>query len=281
MASSAAELSLVPVAGWRTDSRLAASILGVAIVATSAGMAAAALRGDGTAINAYLFLALEMSNADAARIERIAIGAVFLLSVVALCRPGWPVLLPVAAYILAEALARWDQQGLPYSEWSVPAHAARYLTPLAAILLAGKALADDDAGRGWRMAAEWCLRIGLSVVFIVHGLEALNLHPGFVDLIIGSGYNLGGLRISESAASLQLQVIGIVDLGVAAAILLRVPRALLWWAAIWGAVTAFSRMTAFGWGAYPEVLVRASHILGPVAVWLLARRRAADERGVG
>jgi len=263
---------------WRLDPRLVRWLLGATTVATCAGMAAAAFRGDGTSINAFLFLEVELTHGEAARLERFALVGLLLLALAAAFRPGWPLLVPVAAYILAEAVAGWHQRGSAFSEWAVSAHAARYLTPLALILLAGGAVADGAGGAGnrWRpIAAEWVLRVGLATVFVVHGLEAFWLHPGFVDLIIGSGYNLAGMRISEATAALQLRVIGIVDLGVAAAILLRVPRWMLWWAAAWGAITALSRLTAFGWGAYPELLVRTSHILGPVAVVLLVRLRAA------
>jgi len=248
--------------------------LGAAIVATCLGMTAATFRGDGTSINSFLFLNGELSHGDARRLERFAMSGVLVLSVAALFRPRWPLLLPVAAYILAEALAGWHQRGYAFSEWAPVAHAPRYLTPLAFALLA---LGSDkaDTGLSWRLAGEWCLRIGLATVFLVHGLEAIKLHPGFVDLIIGSGYNLGGLRVSEAAAGWQLRLIGIVDIGVAAALLFRISPAVLWWAAFWGALTALSRLTANGWGAYPEVLVRASHYLAPIALAMILRPRAA------
>ena len=274
MTPGAASRSEIP-RDWRADPRLVAWLLGATTVATCAGMAAAAFRGDGTAINAFLFLEVELTHGAAARIERFALIGLLLLSLAAAFRPCWPLLVPVALYILTDAVAGWHQRGAPFSEWAVPARAARYLTPLALSLLAG-GMAVDGAASRWRpLAAECVLRVALATVFVVHGLEALWIHPGFVDLVIGSGYNLGGFRISETTASLLLRIIGVADFAVAAAILFRVPRWVLWWAAAWGAITALSRLTAFGWGAYPELLVRASHFLGPVAVALLARSRAA------
>lgn len=264
-------------AGGRSLSRLEAAgwCLGAAIVATCLGMTLATFRGDGTSINSFLFLNAELSHAAARRLERLVMSGVLVLSVAALFRPQWPLLLPVAAYIMAEALAGWHQRGYTFSEWALVAHAPRYLTPLAVVLLAlGSDKADTRRSRRW-VAGEWCLRIALATVFLVHGLESIKLHPGFVDLIIGSGYNLAGLRISEAAAGWQLRVIGIVDVGVAAALLFRLSPAVLWWAAFWGALTALSRLTANGWGAYPDLLVRATHYLGPIALWLIVRRRTA------
>jgi hypothetical protein len=96
----------------------------------------------------------------------------------------------------------------------------------------------------------------------------------------------------------MLQVIAIVDFCVALAVLiyptpLLVPRrlwpwpcaicpihrvivpALLLWMTFWGLATAASRMTALGYPngmyAYPELIVRGSHFLGPLALWCLFR----------
>jgi hypothetical protein len=72
---------------------------------------------------------------------------------------------------------------------------------------------------------------------------------------------------------------------VALAILFGRWKPLLVWLCFWSTVTAFSRMTALGVGSYPEVLLRSSHILAPVALWCLAaylselraRRDVVDE----
>jgi hypothetical protein len=245
-------------------------LLGFAVVATALGMTAATFRGDGTAINAYLFLTGELSHGAAARIERIAMSIVLALSLAALIRPHCALLLPVSGYMLAEALARRHELGYVFSEWALTAQAPRYLTPLAIVFLIA----------GFRRAElfSWCriggaaiLRVALALVFAVHGLEALKAHPEFVDLVISSAANLFGVRVSERTVTLALDVIGILDLAVAAGILFRPHPAVLWWAAFWGALTALSRVTAYGLGAYPEVLVRMTHALAPVALWWLAR----------
>lgn len=256
---------------------LALWLLGATVVATTAGMAASTFRGDGTAINAFLFLSCGLSHTAAARIEQVAMTIVLLLSLVAFVRPRWTSLSFVFAYILAEAIARWHERGYGFAEWAVTAQAPRYLTPLAVIFLAFGIGRSDAAGRWWRLAGDGVLRLGLCVVFAVHGLEALRVHPEFVDLIISTAANLFDIRITERAATVMLQGIGVLDVMVAAAILFRPRPAVLWWAAFWGAITAFSRVTAYGSGGYPEVLVRTAHFTGPIALWLLARARAAEK----
>ncbi len=253
-------------------------LLGSAVVGTALGLAAATFRGDGTAINAYLFLTAELSHGGAGRAERIAVAVVVALALLAWFRPVWPALLGVGGYALAEALARAYERGQPYSEWALAAHAPRYLTPLAAILV-WEGLRRGAAGRVWQLTGEGLLRLGLAIVFFVHGLEAVKAHPGFVDLILSSTINLADWRISEAAATRLLVVIGAIDFVVAAALLVRPHPAVLFWAAFWGLVTALSRVTAYGWAYYPDLLVRAPHFLAPPALWWLARiRPKADMR---
>jgi hypothetical protein len=261
-----------PPPGPLTPARGAAAwLLGGAVTVTMAGMAVAAFRGDGTSINAYLFLAVELPHGVAGRIEAVAVALVLGLSVAALLRPVWPLLLPVTAYLFADALAAWSQRGFPFAEWAVTANAPRYLGPLALVFLA--------TSKPWATRlGEWILRVGLAVVFAVHGLEALRLHPWFIDLLISSAANLAGFRLNEAVASGLLRVIGAVDVAIAVGLLVKPVPALLGWAAFWGAVTAWSRVTANGWGAYPEVLMRAVHYLGPLVVWCSMRAQSSGAR---
>lgn len=244
------------------------ALLGTAVAATALGMTVAAFRGDGTALNAFLFTDLGFSHSEAAQCERGAVSVTWVFSIAALVWRRWPLLLPAAFYFFAEALARTHVQGEAYSDWALLTHAARYVTPLTmALLLLGT---NRDRLRRWSAAGgRWALRIALAAVFASHGFEALRANPAFVDFIISTAANLFQSRITETNARSVLELIGVMDVVVAGAFLLRLHPALLGWAALWGAVTALSRVTANGWGAYPDVLVRASYFLGPVALWLL------------
>jgi len=240
------------------------------------GMTAATFRGDGTAINAFLFLTAELSHEAAGRLERIVMAIVLVLSAIALFRPHWALLLPVGGYALAEAFAREYERGYTFSEWAVAAQAPRYLTPFAIILLL-VGLHRIGLGRGFHLAGRLVLRVALAVVFAVHGLEALQAHPGFIDLIISSASNLVGWRVPERSATQALVVIGYVDIAVAIALLVWPRAPVLWWAAFWGGLTALSRVTAYGFGAYPDVIVRTTHVLVPLALWMLARAAAHEK----
>ena len=100
-----------------------------------AGMAAAAFRGDGSAVNSYLFLHLGFGHVDAARIERMAVSIVILSSVVGMIGRRWWLWLPAAGYIVVEAALRLEVQGEAYSDWVFMTHAARYVAPFALMLL--------------------------------------------------------------------------------------------------------------------------------------------------
>jgi hypothetical protein len=119
--------------------------------------------------------------------------------------------------------------------------------------------------------ARWLLSIGLAAVFFSHGWGAFHGHAHFIDLIIGSAANLLGMRVTELQALHVLTVIGVVDIAVALLVLARPSRGVLLWMATWGLITALSRMSAFGWMGYSDVLLRATHVLAPLALLWLVR----------
>ncbi len=249
-------------------------ILGVAVIATALAMTAMAFRGSGTAINAFLFLDLGLSHPQAAWVERLVVVLMLAASVSGVVWRRWPLFLPAAIYLTAESVARWHVQGQAFSDWVLLSHSARYVTPCAAIVLILAARGSASAARRFETAGEWALRIPLAAVFAAHGTEAFVGNPGFVDLIISSAANLTGMRVTESAALTALEVIGCMDVAVAGVILTRPGRLVLGWAAGWASIAALSRITANGWSAYPDVLVRASYYFGPIALWSLLVRRA-------
>jgi hypothetical protein len=80
---------------------------------------------------------------------------------------------------------------------------------------------------------------------------------------------VGEWRLPEATVAQGLRIIGLIDFAVALALLFRPLRVVLLWAAFWGLVTALSRMTAYGASQYPELLVRFTHFLVPLALWRL------------
>jgi hypothetical protein len=228
-------------------------------------------------------------------VEKITVTLYLAAGLLVLFRPWWPLLLLMGGYALLEAVSGTIIAGYRFSEWTVPAYALRFGAPFA--LLALTAFPRAGVLERWRLPMTvGLLRMAIATVFVMHGLQALWADPQFIDLIIGSGRRLLGVRITEADAIMCLKVIGVADLAVALALVIYpvpmfVPRALwanpcavcpirrtimpllLGWAAMWGLVTAASRMTSLGWSSglpqYPELLDRASHFLGPLALWYL------------
>lgn len=236
-----------------------------------------------------------------------AIGLVVLA--VMLWLPMLIVLPIMCGYAIAESLSGTWFGGYRFNEWTIYSDMLRWGTPLVLLFLIALPSARWIE-RFRMPAARDLLRVLIAAVFFFHGLQAWLANPGFVDLILGTiGRTFDpalaavgiatetNLRISESTAVALMKVIAIVDFAVALAVLVYprpvlVPQrfwknpcancairrvilpALLLWLAFWGLITALSRLTALGLPLgleqYPELLIRAAHYLGPLALWGLA-----------
>ena len=78
----------------------------------------------------------------------------------------------------------------------------------------------------------------------------------------------------EPAAKTILSWIGVMDMTLAIGVVIRPFRTILWWMAVWGLITALGPLTANGWGAYPELLLRTTHFVVP---FVLLKFRAESE----
>lgn len=160
-------------------------------------------------------------------------------------------------------------------------HAVRYAAPLALLLLT----VFPEKGNEHRV--EWLLRWGVAGTFIGHGLCALWLKPSFIDLIIGTmNLFLGdpvftavsfedleeALTIAASRqafAESALPIIAIQDFILVTLLLLpgkRIKTVALWMA-VWGFVTAMSRMTAYGWDHWHDLALRICNGGIPLFLW--------------
>lgn len=239
-------------------------LLGVAVVVTMAGFLIAVLRGAGSGWNSWLFLEQELSHRAASQIDLALVLVGFAAAVLGLifrhCWWGGCLMLPAFLYLVVNSCLIAKTGGIAHADWTPAAHALRYGTPLALVLLV--VLKE----RVVEIHVALLLRVAVAVVFLTHGIEALVHHARYIDLIIGSGENLLEWRITEGQAKVALTVIGVLDVVVAVLVLVRPFPALLWWIVAWGLITALSRMTSLGWGAYPEVLTRSTHFLVPLAL---------------
>lgn len=238
-------------------------ILGAAVLIHAIGLFAVVFGAHQTHFGNYLFLVIGMPNAQAIFIEKITVTVFLITTFAAVFRPRAYLLLPVFAYVFFEAYAGYYQGGYRFSDWTMITHALRYAAPLGLLLLFLPA-ARIFKHHHQLLASGWLLRAGLFAVFFGHGMLSIMGNPQFIDLLIGTTWNLLEVRVTEAFAVQILLVIGVVDIAVATALLIRPWTSLLWWMAFWGLLTAFSRLTTLGLGAYFEVMLRASHILAPL-----------------
>jgi len=255
----------VPIAGW---------LLRVAVVGYAIGVTAAILGKLGSGLGTYFFLEMGYTHPQVAPVERLAAYLLLALATAALIRPHWAFLLPVGLLITLEAAALKFNAGSPFSEWVVFAHALRYGTPFVLLFLFFAPLGRWLGPGNHLRATGWLLRIAIATVFAVHGTEALMGHPRFIDYIIGTTHNFTGHYLSEAATLFMMRVIGVVDLIVAALVIVRPHPAVLYWLAFWGLITALARVTTFGLGHHYEVFVRTAHFLAPIALLYILRAQA-------
>ena len=127
------------------------------------------------------------------------------------------------------------------------------------------------------------MRITIAVTFLAHGYEALKLHPKFVDFVIVASQRLLSLTVSESMSETIVFTIGVVDFIVGFLLLATRWRAIAYYMAFWGLITAIARILyggiqEFDW-TYHQTLTRACHAGVPLAIglyWTLLSSQAAS-----
>ena len=185
------------------------------------------------------------------------------------------VLLFVATWAFALAATQMIRDGV-FAELTIGEQAVRFVTPIALLVLTGK----------WIVTSEKRLRIGAgllavatAITFAVHGYKAQQLYGPFTDLILLSNQRIFHFDITQSTAERILTVIGWLDLLLAALLLTIRWRGVVIYMTLWGMITAFSRVSAFGIVAWPETLVRSANSGAPFVLLLLYRYLATSKSG--
>ena len=161
--------------------------------------------------------------------------------------------------------------GQKFSELSPFAHATRWLGAIAlSIWLWQRNRRTDGVEDGQDVSGLVIavLILATASTFITHGIEALQLHPGFVDLILGSLKRFS-LSISEAACYQILFVIGVMDIALGGFILFSRNTKLLVWVALWGAIAALSRTLAHGPEFWMESIIRTTQCYLPLTLAIL------------
>ncbi len=144
--------------------------------------------------------------------------------------------------------------GLPHTNLTLFAHAARYLTPIGFYFL----LRNSKSGIT-------ILKVGVSLTFIAHGIECLYKDPFFVDYLI---YALKRFSLNEDGANNLLLLIGMVDILVGVISLILVNPWVYFYMAFWGFFTASYRVLYEGDLGYLSMLMRSSHYFVPLFLGL-------------
>jgi hypothetical protein len=221
----------------------------------------------GSAIETMLFMEAGMKQADAKSVEKF-IAWVFLLSGIWMfIKPNKPLLLIISILTLLLAFIIKRQAGSPFTEWSIPAHMIRILLPFGLLFF----IRENKK----LTLPYYILLVGLVITFFTHGLEALSLHPRFLDYLILSFENTFELRMKQVHAENMLRIIGSLDILAAILAIVFPKKPVFIWLAFWGLITAFARITELGIGMYPEVLIRAGHFLVPICLILINTERNA------
>lgn len=157
------------------------------------------------------------------------------------------------------------------SDWVFAEHGLRLAVPISLLILHFSERLQPT---------EWVLRIAVAATFAIHGIKAWLAAPAFVTMVIATCENLFEFWPAQSAVELTLKVVCIADLIVAVLIIARRwPRVALY-ASLWGFITALARYTSQS-TAWPETLLRAAHVGGPLTLYLQWQRsfreRAASD----
>ncbi len=199
-------------------------------------------------------------------------------------------LLIVGGWCVADSFAALLNGGKAYSGLTPCSLAARSVMPflLALLLLVlpksastklenGSSVFDSlIRNRRFLNVFDIAARLALASTFLVHGYKAVQGHYPFRDLINLSARRIG-LEFSTDSVLIMLKVIGYQDILLAVFVLITRSKFILYWTAIWGCVTAFSRVTALGFSGVDLWLVRSAN--GGLALILIALYWWFEKRG--
>ncbi len=225
-----------------------------------------------TSVNSILFMNIGLSDGAANFLEQV------LLFILIASFPAyiigkkkiflwymslWSLALPVSTFFLH---SNFGYQFALFSQF------ARVALPLSLLLL------DNLKGRD-----DWALilRIGIAATFFGHGLEALSLHPKFLDFLMDFSEVYLGFELLQNHAYTILYVIGVIDLAVALLALVTRFNMIFLYMALWGLITAICRITYFEGSGIMPFMVRSAHWVIPLVLFLYFRNKLIDGTQVG
>lgn len=193
-----------------------------------------------------------------------------LVAIAGVLQPSWRTLLPLALWALGSAVARMVTGETGYASLAIVSQAARWLLPIALMFV----LADCE------QAAARTLRFGAALTFTGHGIQALGLHPLFLDYLFAADARIFGAGLTMIEAKRLLIAIGAVDLLLSLMIFSRAWRFAALYMTGWALLTAQARIVHGGLAAWPEFAIRIPNAAVPLALFVLLvvkqSRRSTD-----
>jgi hypothetical protein len=215
----------------------------------------------GSSVESLFFLEFDLDQSYSKFVENSIAFVVLFLGFTIFIQPKTLTLILLFLLIFIISWITQKQGGIPFANWSIPAHALRIVTPIGLLLLIKN---SHDFSKAYTI-----LILGLAVTFFTHGIEALSLHPRFIDYLLVFSNKFLSYNLQQSMAELILKIIGCLDIIMAILVIVQPKPGIFIWMAYWGLVTASVRMVELGWNMYPELLVRASHFLIPVSLLII------------
>lgn len=209
---------------------------------------------EGSRLGAFAYLYGYTSELVAQALEYATIVAMIVIAVLSIWRVRLIPTLLLSVLFFSEAIFSTVMGGKFARELIIMAHAARFTWPVCAWFLVSRKIPFKFKGTSLLV-----LRLSLASTFIAHGIEALMKHPKFIDLVIVASHRILNFRLSESLAQSSLVLIGLVDLLLAALVLFKRSKPILYYMSFWGLVTASSRIVYGGWLGVPDMMIRCAH----------------------
>jgi hypothetical protein len=201
-------------------------------------------------MGSFLFLNIDLPEKYAYGADDLVGVSLIVASILSLFWKNLVIFLYIFLCFFMFALFQTIIGGLPHTNLTLFAHAARYLTPIGLYFL----LRNSKSGIT-------ILKVGVSLTFIAHGIECLYKDPLFVDYLI---YALKWFSLNEDGANNLLLIIGTADILVGIISLIWVNPWVYFYMAFWGLFTAFYRVLYEGGPGYLSMLMRSSHYFVPL-----------------
>lgn len=172
--------------------------------------------------------------------------------------------LVLGLFCLATSLYAFTTGGVFLSEVSLVSDALKYGLPLLVVFTLGSETNKfaPDSRRFGRI-----LPFLIAATFIGHGIKAMAHSPVFTDYLINCIGKLTWITLSEPAARMILNLIGVVDIALGVYLIFRKNLAIIFYLAFWGLLTASVRLIYQPTtGGLEQMLIRLVHFSAPM--WL-------------